>query len=352
MDGSEDSPDSPEDVVVQSTNLLAEVTCPVHKDDVASVYRYAATHGGIGTVEAAAVELRLAVDTVSQAVDQLIENRLLRQEHADSRLVVVDPEFAAMLLVSPMEREIYHRREMIAQVRERTEEFRADYAQIGSPASTVGSVERVTGAVEVRGYLKVASDACRDEILVLQSGSQDAEEFNDQLRVCSQLLERGITVRIVCHHRSRADLTTRMKIKHVIDAGAEVRTVSHIPRAAVVFDRSLAVLLGSSDGDTTASRVTNDDLVEFLLDVFNDLWDSATPVDCYDSGYAEVADDMRQTIAGLMARGFTDEVLARKLGMSVRTCRRHIASLMRDLDAVSRFQAGVQAGRRNLVTQT
>jgi DNA-binding NarL/FixJ family response regulator len=50
-----------------------------------------------------------------------------------------------------------------------------------------------------------------------------------------------------------------------------------------------------------------------------------------------------------MAKGYTDEVLARKLGMSVRTCRRHIASLMRRLDAVSRFQAGVRAGRRQLV---
>jgi DNA-binding NarL/FixJ family response regulator len=35
--------------------------------------------------------------------------------------------------------------------------------------------------------------------------------------------------------------------------------------------------------------------------------------------------------------------------MSLRTCRRHIAALMRDLDAVSRFQAGVRAGQASLV---
>jgi hypothetical protein len=35
--------------------------------------------------------------------------------------------------------------------------------------------------------------------------------------------------------------------------------------------------------------------------------------------------------------------------MSVRTARRHIATLMRELDAVSRFQAGVLAARRSLV---
>jgi hypothetical protein len=34
--------------------------------------------------------------------------------------------------------------------------------------------------------------------------------------------------------------------------------------------------------------------------------------------------------------------------MSVRTCRRHIAAMMHQLNAVSRFQAGVQAGGRLL----
>jgi DNA-binding NarL/FixJ family response regulator len=65
-----------------------------------------------------------------------------------------------------------------------------------------------------------------------------------------------------------------------------------------------------------------------------------------------VAGDLQQTIAAMMARGFTDEVLARKLGMSLRTCRRHIAALMQDLDAVSRFQAGVRASRASLVDGT
>lgn len=62
-----------------------------------------------------------------------------------------------------------------------------------------------------------------------------------------------------------------------------------------------------------------------------------------------MAEDLQLAIAGLMAKGFTDEVLARKLGMSVRTCRRHIAALMRDLDAVSRFQAGVRAASHRLL---
>ncbi|HEY7594363.1 MAG TPA: hypothetical protein VH969_14520 [Actinophytocola sp.] len=333
---------------MQSGTLLPNGSASVLHEHIANVYRYAARKGAIDAVETVAEDLELEVSAVTEAVERLLETRLLRAEDAGRLLVPVDPEVAAALLVSPMEREIYQRRELIARIHEWAEVFRRDYTRNGRPATELSSVERVGGAVEVGGYLKLAGDACREDVLVLRA-TNDAEGFDDFLPVCSSLLARGVAVRIICQHRTRADLVARMTLKGLIDSGAQVRTVSHVPRAAVVFDRSVAVLLGSADGKTTASRVRDDDVVQFLLDVFNHLWDAATPLECFESGYADVADDLHQTIAGLMAKGFTDEVLARKLGMSVRTCRRHIAELMRNLDAVSRFQAGVQAARRSLV---
>jgi DNA-binding NarL/FixJ family response regulator len=323
---------------------------PVPDALLATVYRHAVATGGIDTAEATAAELGLAADEVSAAVEQLFWTRLLREETGSGNcLVAVDPEIAAALLVSPMEQEIAQRRELIAQIQERTETLRQDYADSGQHPTAPVPIEHVTGCLEVRGSLKLAGDTCRDEVLVLLSGHQEDGEFNDYLRVCRQLLERGVTVRIICQHRSRADLVTRMKIKQVIDAGAQVRTVSHLPRAAVVFDRALAVLLSSDNEERTAARVRDDEVVQFLIDMFEHMWDGATPLNSGESGYAQVADDLQQTIAGLMAKGFTDEVLARKMGMSVRTCRRHIAALMHDLDAVSRFQAGVLATRRSIV---
>ncbi|MGX6606761.1 DUF6879 family protein [Micromonosporaceae bacterium Da 78-11] len=318
------------------------------------VYRHAVARGGIRDLDAVATEARLAAHEVQAAVDHLVGTHLLRSDPGgEPLLVAVDPEVATMLLVSPMEREIYRRREMIAQIRERTGKLRQEYARISRPATE--AVDRVDGAMEVRGYLRVAGDACRREIMILQGGGPAVADLDDFLRAGSSLAAPGlagpgIQVRILCQHRSRADLVTRMKVKNAIDAGAEVRTVSHVPRDAVVFDRSLAVLLGAgATGERFASRVHDDDVVAFLLDVFDHLWDEATPVENFDSGYSEVADDLQQTIAGMMAKGYTDEVLARKLGMSVRTCRRHISALMHDLEAVSRFQAGVQSVRRSVL---
>lgn len=42
----------------------------------------------------------------------------------------------------------------------------------------------------------------------------------------------------------------------------------------------------------------------------------------------------------LLARGFTDEVVAQKLGLTGRTLRRRLRSAMDKLDASSRFEAG------------
>jgi DNA-binding CsgD family transcriptional regulator len=334
---------------MKSTGLSPATATPVDGDHVAVVYRYAARKGAIEAVTAAAEDLNIAVHEVDEAVAQLVESRLLRADDGGRRFVPVDPEVATALLVSSVEREIYQRRELIDQIRERIDVFRQDYAGTGGRRSAVNSIEYLVGSMEVRGFLKVASDACRDEVLVLQSSKDDADEFAELSQAYLPLLGRGITVRIICQHRCRADLATRVKVKRLTDAGAAVRTVSHIPRAAAVFDRSLAVLFGLSAGETNVVRVHNHGVVQFILDLFNHLWDAATPLEGIESGYANVADDLQQAIAALMAKGYTDEVVARKLGMSVRTCRRHIAALMRDLDAVSRFQAGVQAARRSLV---
>ncbi len=51
------------------------------------------------------------------------------------------------------------------------------------------------------------------------------------------------------------------------------------------------------------------------------------------------------TVIRLLAAGHTDAVAARKLGISERQFRRHVSVLMQELDASSRFQAGIEAAR-------
>ncbi|MEU9835633.1 hypothetical protein AB0D67_29205 [Streptosporangium sp. NPDC048047] len=311
------------------------------RDHVMDVYRYAESKGAIEAIEVAAADLGIGVGEMREAVRHLTDSHLLRPDDgagAVERYAPVDPELAAASLVSTVEREIYRRRELLDQIKERVGLVEQ------SPGASQGTVDYLAGTMEVRGFLKTAGDACRDEVLVLQGGGV----VEDMAETYLGLVTRGVTVRIICQHRNRADVGTRMRMKRLTDAGASVYTVSHVPRSAIVFDRSLVVLFGADDAEASIARVHNQGVIQFFLDLFNHLWEMATPLEGIDFGYSGVADDLQQSIAALMAKGYTDEVVARKLGMSVRSCRRHIATMMRDLDATSRFQAGVQAARKYL----
>ena len=57
---------------------------------------------------------------------------------------------------------------------------------------------------------------------------------------------------------------------------------------------------------------------------------------------------MREVVT-LLARGLKDDAIARRLGVSVRTVRRLISATIDDLQADSRFQAGVVAVQRGWV---
>jgi len=47
----------------------------------------------------------------------------------------------------------------------------------------------------------------------------------------------------------------------------------------------------------------------------------------------------------LMSHGYTDEVIAQKLGLTARTLRRRLRSAMDKLGAASRFEAGYRLAR-------
>ncbi|WP_308081551.1 hypothetical protein [Streptomyces sp. NK15101] len=55
-----------------------------------------------------------------------------------------------------------------------------------------------------------------------------------------------------------------------------------------------------------------------------------------------------RALVGLLAEGAKDEVTARRTGMSLRTCRRHIACPHEELGAESRFRGGALAERAGL----
>src|SRR4051794_9257548 len=82
----------------------------VPDDREAEVYRYAVRLGEIDSPERAAADLALPTSEVFAAVTRLVELHLLRTDGPTGRFLPMDPEVAATLLISPIERAMYQRR--------------------------------------------------------------------------------------------------------------------------------------------------------------------------------------------------------------------------------------------------
>jgi DNA-binding CsgD family transcriptional regulator len=317
-------------------------------DTLAAVYQYATLHGTVSpsAVDRIAAELRLPAGEVFAAVTRLVEMHMLRTgDGPGTVLVPVEARSAALSVLSPIERAILQQREQADRLRARIDAVAGSCGPVPGP---LGVIDRVEGEAEIRGLLRLAAAGCRADALVLRPGPE-APEVGGLFDACCAELDGGQAVRVLAPHRDRADFASRTRAVRLVERGAELRTIRAVPRAAMLFGRSLAVVVepGIDGRPPTARPVTEAAMVGCLADLFELLWESATAFTPEEAGYADdIADDFQRSIAQLMSQGLTDEAIARRLGMSVRTCRRHIAALMRSLGSVSRFQAGVQLAQR------
>jgi DNA-binding CsgD family transcriptional regulator len=157
-------------------------------------------------------------------------------------------------------------------------------------------------------------------------------------------------MKVIYQHTARNDVPTRSYVREVAARGAHVRTSNEIFDRMIIFDRRVAFVPHEMpDGSIGAAVMHEPAMVGLLLRIHEHVWRSASVFDPKEAAYGETFDEVRATILELLASGLKDEVIARRLGMSARTCRRHISRLMSELSAASRFQAGVAAATIGLV---
>jgi len=111
----------------------------------------------------------------------------------------------------------------------------------------------------------------------------------------------------------------------------------------------VAYIPGSADRGT-ALRISHPPLVSCLIQVYEVLWAQAVPLAENHQATAPNAPvtAVQHSIARLLAEGHVDDVVARKMGISVRTCRSHIARLMHTLGATSRTHLGALLARSGI----
>jgi AraC-like DNA-binding protein len=157
------------------------------------------------------------------------------------------------------------------------------------------------------------------------------------------LLERGVQMRTLYHHTARFNGPSQAYVAAVSALGAQYRTAHELFGRIIVFDRETA-FIPDRHGSWGAVVIREPSIVAYLCSIFEAAWSTAKPFgDATADGLETVSKELDQTILRLLAAGLKDEAIARRLGMSLRTLRRHIADIMAGLGADSRFQAGIRA---------
>lgn len=319
-------------------------------EDEAALYGWAAVHEHLDT-RAASRDLDLAAERVSQALSVLTQRGLLHIIPGDPpRLRVVDPELAAEVVIKPFEETIRQHQAGLRLFRDHVAGLRSRYME-GMRGRTP-EVELIPRLEEVRVALDRASAVCRTEVLASQpGGNRDPQALADALERDKDALARGVRMRTLYHHTARFNGPSQSYVAAMSALGAEYRTAHDLFGRLVVFDREVA-FIPEAAGTWGAVVVREPNTVHFLCEVFEQVWTLAQPFsNAAADGLKMVSREIDSKIVEMLAAGLKDETIARRLGISLRTARRHIADIMQSLGATSRFQAGVLMASRGLLAE-
>ncbi|GHH85700.1 hypothetical protein GCM10018793_54740 [Streptomyces sulfonofaciens] len=317
-------------------------------DSDIAVYSWVLEHRAVDQ-QAIAETIGITPERVRSSIERLFRAHLLHANPEDpSDVYAVAPETATAELAAPLETHIRENERRIAVMRETLSRFSPYYHRRRSPREALEILENVQ---DVRNALNRASERCREEVLSCQpgGGSRVPEAMQEALLRDQAMLERGIVLRTLYHHTARFNGPSQAYVAANSDLGGQYRTSHELFGRLIVFDRELA-FIPVQDDSWGAVVIREASTVAYLCQIFEQTWDRATPfADPVGQGLEEVSREIHETIVQLLAAGIKDEAIARRLGMSLRTARRHIADIMEQLEATSRFQAGANAAARGLL---
>ncbi|MEE4545549.1 helix-turn-helix transcriptional regulator [Streptomyces sp. V4-01] len=314
--------------------------------DEVAVYGWIAAHEGVD-VAGAAGALGLTPERVAAASASLTALRLVHE--ADGRLDVLDPDLVSGVMAAPVILALQRHQSELELIRERFSGLRDTYLRATRARSP--KIEQVGQVEEVRAALTRAADECQAEILTCQPGGNRVPEvLEEALRRDTTTLARGVRMRTLYHHTARFNGPSQAYVATLSMLGAEYRTAHELFGRLIVFDQRVA-FIPYADDSWGAVVIREPSIVHYLCRIFEQTWTLAQPFsDASVDGMEAVAADLDRTIARLLAAGMKDEAIGRRLGMSLRTVRRHIADMMEDLGAESRFQAGALMAAKGLLS--
>lgn len=292
-----------------------------------------------------AQRLELQADDVRSALDRLSELPLVQVSADDpQRVYAISPEVGMEILIARQQAELAAAQQRLAACRFAADKLISEFADQNSTRQKVG-VMRLDGTEAVRAYLASINSQVAEELLSLSPGGpQTAANMRASRPLNRRLLERGVRLRTLFLDSIRHDASTVSHARWLTEHGGQVRTVPSLPTRLIISDQRVAIVaMDAEDTALGAFAVTIPGVVSALVALFDSYWRAGQTFGASPEETTDSLNRQQKAVLELLARGYTDQSVAKRLGVSVRTARRIATDVISHLDARSRFQAGVRA---------
>jgi DNA-binding CsgD family transcriptional regulator len=219
---------------------------------------------------------------------------------------------------------------------------------------------------EIAGWYVRLQHQAKRELLVFDRPPYFASHLEP---VETTMMARGVVWRGIYTPESFEGENAWDEVVRLAEMGEQGRIVPQLPIKLAMVDGVIALVSLSLDGVRADTLVTESEpLLQLLHEMFEVYWARAIPLSpqavappaveeqgAYDEPPARSAKRTgrptteQQGILAMIGAGMTDEAIAVRLGLSVRSLRRRSQRLMADLGAENRFQLGAEAARRGWI---
>ncbi|MFE6764016.1 LuxR C-terminal-related transcriptional regulator [Streptomyces sp. NPDC057689] len=314
----------------------------------AELYRAVLANPGL-TVEELVDTLRWPADQVRSALDECVRLSLIRPSwEPPGTLRPVPPDVGLQALLARQEADILERQRQMTNVRVEVSRLVHEYAATQRASHRI-ETEHIEGIDEIRSRIEELSHSCRDSLLAFHPGGGQSASSRAAGRPLSETLQsRGVVMHTIYLDSIYNDPDSVDYARWLVRSGNHVRTTAALPSRMLIFDREQAVVpIDPDDSRAGALVFRSAGILANLCELFDHVWDKAVPLSGGNRPRQPAEENELTSQEGavlrLLGEGLTDEVVARRLGVSVRTGRRITADLMGRLGAKSRFQAGMRA---------
>jgi DNA-binding CsgD family transcriptional regulator len=293
-----------------------------------------------------AEQLNLDKEVVHGALDKLADHTMVYST-TETDIVPLHPDVGIGARLHQREVELRAQQMQLAAARAAVADLSMVYTDARKRASETTGLELLEDIGTIRARLAKMAERAKFEVLTFAPGGKHSPESLEASRPLDQrTLQRSVRVRTVYLESIRNDRVTADYVKWLAEMGAEVRTIHTLPVRMLIADRSVALLpVDPEDSQRGAVILRAKGAITALVSLFEAVWEQGTSIGCPAPVRLDGPSPQDLELLKLLAAGLTDEMAARRMGLSLRTVRRLMAEIMKKLGARSRFEAGILASR-------